>query len=111
MHEHRHTLGPSESGSVVPDLGGDSDALIIYTGREPHGREIEVNRVDGDGPRTHSAVRERHVRDGILHSAVYPDPEAGHYTVWWDDVTPAGRSPSPVARSPNSSGRPAHHHR
>ncbi|NES15233.1 phospholipase [Micromonospora sp. PPF5-17] len=83
-------MGPSESGSVVLDLGGDSGALIIYTGRELHGREIEISRVDDDGPRTHSAVRERHVRDGVFHSAVYPDLEAGLYTVWWDDSTPAG---------------------
>ena len=89
MHQH-HTLGPSESGSVVLDLGGDSGALIIYTGRELHGREIEVSRADRDGPRTHSAVRERHVRDGVFHIAVYPDLEAGLYTVWWDDRTPAG---------------------
>ncbi|MFR9777364.1 phospholipase [Micromonospora sp. MS34] len=87
---HEHTLGPSETGSVVLDLGGDSGALIIYTGRELRGREIEISRADGGGSRTHSAVRERHVRDGVIHSAVYPDLEAGLYTVWWDDRTPAG---------------------
>lgn len=89
MHEHRH--GPSESGSVLLDLGGNSGALIIHTGRELHGREIEISRADGvAGPRTHSAVRERHVCDGVRHSAVYPDLEAGRYTVWWDDHTSAG---------------------
>ncbi|MFG2053500.1 phospholipase [Micromonospora sp. NPDC048930] len=87
---HQHQLGPSESGSVVLDLGGDSGALVVYTGRELHGREIEISRADGDGPRTHSAVRERHVRDGVFHSAVYPDLAAGLYTVWWDERTPAG---------------------
>ncbi|SCL60589.1 phospholipase [Micromonospora chersina] len=89
MH-HQHTLGPSESGSVVLDLGGDSGALIIHTGRDLHGREIEISRADREGPRTHSAVRERHVRDGVVHSAVYPDLAAGLYTVWWDERTPAG---------------------
>jgi hypothetical protein len=88
--DHQHTLGPSESGSVVLDLGGDSGALIIHTGRDQHGREIEISRADRDGARTHSAVRERHVRDGVFHSAVYPDLPAGLYTVWWDDHTPAG---------------------
>ncbi|MGC4894791.1 phospholipase [Micromonospora sp. DT31] len=72
------------------DLGGTRGALIIHTGREWRGREIEISRVDHDGPRTHSAVRERHVRDGVFHSAVYPDLEAGRYTVWWDERTPAG---------------------
>ncbi|SCL19584.1 hypothetical protein GA0070624_1792 [Micromonospora rhizosphaerae] len=90
MHA-RHGHGPSQSGSVLLHLGGNSGALIIYTGRELRGREIEISRADrAAGPRSHSAVRERHVRDGVLHSAVYPDLEAGLYTVWWDDHTPAG---------------------
>ncbi|MFC4020486.1 phospholipase [Micromonospora sp. GCM10011542] len=87
MREHEY--GPSETGSVVLDLGGDTGALIIYTGRELHGREIEISREGAR--RTHSAVRERRVRDGSFHSAVYPDLPAGVYTVWWDDETPAGK--------------------
>ncbi|MEU5907646.1 phospholipase [Micromonospora sp. NPDC047527] len=85
---HEHAYGPSETGSVVLDLGGDTGALIIYTGRDLHGREIEISR-DGER-RVHSAVRERRVRDGSFHSAVYPDLDAGIYTVWWDDDTSAG---------------------
>lgn len=86
---HHHAYGPTGSGSVVLNLGGNSGALIIYTGRDLHGREIEISR-DDEERRTHSAVRARHVRDGVFHSAVYPDLEAGLYTVWWDDRTPAG---------------------
>ncbi|GIJ77944.1 hypothetical protein SAMN05443287_105338 [Micromonospora phaseoli] len=90
-HEHSHTYGPSGTATVVLDLGGDTGALIIYTGRQLLGREIEVSRTDRDGdPRTHSAVRERQVRDGTFHSAVYPDLPAGTYTVWWDNDTPVG---------------------
>ncbi|MEW2383147.1 phospholipase [Micromonospora sp. NPDC047707] len=88
MHTHEHAYGPSERGSVVLDLGGDTGALIIYTGQDERGREIEVSRPDT--PRTHSAVRERRVQDGTFHSAVYPDLPAGRYTVWWDDRTSAG---------------------
>ncbi|MEU7614746.1 phospholipase [Micromonospora rifamycinica] len=73
------------------DIGGETGALIIYTGRDLHGREIEISRIDQDGVvRTHSAVRERIVRDGVFHSAVYPDLAAGLYTVWWDEETSAG---------------------
>ncbi|MFI7025025.1 phospholipase [Micromonospora sp. NPDC049900] len=73
------------------DLGGDTGALIVHTGRDLLGREIEVSRPERQGePRTHSAVRERQVLDGTFHSAVYPDLPAGTYTVWWDDDTPAG---------------------
>jgi hypothetical protein len=88
MHEHSHAYGPTETGTVVLDLGGDTGALIIYTGRDLHGREIEISREDA--PRTHAAVRERRVRDGTFHSALYPDLPAGLYTVWWDEGTSAG---------------------
>ncbi|WP_200209336.1 phospholipase [Micromonospora coerulea] len=89
MPEHHHRHGPTGSGTVVLNLGGETGALIIHTGREWHGREIEISR-DDEQRRTHSAVRERPVRDGVFHSAVYPDLAAGRYTVWWDDRTPAG---------------------
>ena len=85
---HDHTYGPSETGSVVLDLGGDTGALIIHAGQDLHGREIEISR--DDDRRVHSAVRERRVRDGSFHSAVYPDLPSGIYTVWWDDRTPVG---------------------
>lgn len=90
-HRHEHRYGPTGSGTVMLNLGGDVGALVIYTGPELHGREIEVSRAD-DGPvrRTHAAVRERVVRDGTFHSAVCPDLAAGRYTVWWDEDTPAG---------------------
>ncbi|MEV1332299.1 phospholipase [Micromonospora costi] len=70
------------------ELGGDTGALIIHTGPDLHGREIEISPVGG--PRTHAAVRERRVRDRTFHSAVYPDLPAAVYTVWWDERTPAG---------------------
>lgn len=85
---HDHVYGPSETGSVVLDLGGDTGALIVYTGRDLHGREIEISR--DDDRRVHSAVRERRVRDGSIHGAVYPDPPEGIYTIWWDEGAPAG---------------------
>ncbi|MFG3642404.1 phospholipase [Micromonospora sp. NPDC047762] len=85
---HEHAYGPTETGTVVLDLGGDTGALIVYTGRDLHGREIEISR--DDDRRVHSAVRERLVRDGSFHSAVYPDLPSGIYTVWWDDHTSAG---------------------
>ncbi|WP_341719104.1 phospholipase [Micromonospora sp. FIMYZ51] len=91
MSGHSHVYGPTGSGAVLLNLGGDTGALIIHTGRQLLGREIEVSRADQeDQSRTHAAVRERQVRDGTFHSAVYPDLPAGRYTVWWDDDTPAG---------------------
>ncbi|MEU5722542.1 phospholipase [Micromonospora sp. NPDC047738] len=44
----------------------------------------------GSGRAPHSGVRERHIRDGVFHSAVEPVLVAGLCTVWWDDRTLAG---------------------
>ncbi|MEV1288719.1 hypothetical protein [Micromonospora sp. NPDC049679] len=30
------------------------------------------------------------MQDGVFHKAVYPDPGAGCYPVWWAADTPAG---------------------
>lgn len=88
---HNHTYEASETGSVMLNVGGDKGALIIYAGQECLGQEIEIGPLDpADGPRTHVAVRERRVRDGVFFSAVYPDLRAGTYAVWWDSTTPAG---------------------
>ncbi|MFC0508116.1 phospholipase [Micromonospora costi] len=73
------------------ELGGDTGALIIHTGPDLHGTEIEISPAGRGGvPRTHAAVRERRARDRTFHSAVYPDLPAAVYTVWWDERTPAG---------------------
>ncbi|MFC4107420.1 phospholipase [Micromonospora zhanjiangensis] len=91
-HHHHHTLAPSYTGTVVLDIGGDTGALVIHTGPELLGAEIEVSPVDrgSTAPRTHSAVRPRRLGDAVLHSAVYPELTAGTYTVWATDDVPVG---------------------
>jgi hypothetical protein len=79
--------GPSGVGSVVLQLGGDIGALILETGPDRLGAEIEISPVGG-GVRTHSMVRERLVTPRSRYDAVYPDLPAGGYTVWHGD-TPA----------------------
>lgn len=93
MTEHNH--GPSAAGSVVLNLGGDVGALIIRTGRHLLGVEIEISRVNDDGHldqphRTHSMVRERQTVPQPRFDAVYPDLQAGRYTIWHDATTAAG---------------------
>lgn len=78
----------ARTAAGVPSGPGGVGALIVYTSRDLHGREIEISREDER--RVHSAVRERRVRDGSFHSAVYPDLPSGTYTVWWDDRTSVG---------------------
>jgi len=90
-YHHHHGLGPSGIGTVVLDIGGDRGALIIHTGPECHGWEIEISPTHEDRPRTHAAVRERHLADRTLFSAVYDGLPEGEYDVWRDAMTPAGR--------------------
>jgi hypothetical protein len=91
VSHHDHSLGPSGTGTVVLDIGGDTGALVIHTGPECHGLEIEISRAGVPGaPRTHAAVRERHLPHGVLHCAVLPGVPAGEYVVWRDATTPAG---------------------
>ncbi len=90
MHSHDHTLDASESASVVLDIGADVGALILYVPESEHGREIEISPSGTDRPRTHAAVRERRLDDGSIYCVVYDKLATGVYTLWDDDVTPAG---------------------
>ncbi|MEZ0112966.1 hypothetical protein ABH920_006991 [Catenulispora sp. EB89] len=95
MSEQIH--GPSPAGSVVLNLGANIGALILEADASLLGAEIEISRADlgagaGDhavhAHRTHSMVRERHTVPNPRYDAVYPDLEAGRYTIWRDAETP-----------------------
>lgn len=88
-HSHHHQYGPSYTGTVVLDIGADVGALVILTGADQLGREIEVSPTNALDPvRTHAAVRERRVGTRVLYGAVYATLPAGNYTVWADADTP-----------------------
>jgi hypothetical protein len=63
------------------DLGGGIGALIVHTGPEREGEEIEIVPVSGGGVRTHAEVRQRRLADTNLYCAVYHGLAAGDYTV------------------------------
>ncbi|MDP9795344.1 hypothetical protein J2S43_003856 [Catenuloplanes nepalensis] len=92
MHTHtHHHYGTSETGSVMLDIGRDTGALVIYTGPEQQGLEIEISPLDTlTAARTHVAVRERLINHGKLYCAVYPSLPAGRYTVWRGESEQAG---------------------
>jgi hypothetical protein len=74
-------LPPSWEGSVLLDIGGDVGALMLHTPSSMDGDEIDLFPDDTTMPHTHSAVRERHLADGVSYAAVYPGLREGTYTV------------------------------
>jgi hypothetical protein len=84
-------LDPSQAGSVVLDIGGDTGALILHTPAEMLGREIDVTPASAPGSHgTHSLVRERQVSGTTSYAAVYPALPVGDYIIWHDRATPVG---------------------
>jgi hypothetical protein len=78
---HDHTLDPSYSGTVIADIGDDIGALVLYTGPDQCGVEIEIEPVDHPGHRRHVAVRERRLATGTTFAAFYPALVAGEYAL------------------------------
>jgi hypothetical protein len=85
MHHNEAFWGRTHTEHVVLDIGGDVGALILYTGQEMRGREIEISRTDRDSPRVHTAILERRVGNRTVYAGVYPELEAGDYRLWGDD--------------------------
>lgn len=88
---HQHRLGPTTAGTVVLDIGHGVGALVVITGPEWRGREIEISPRDREpAVRTHVAVRERQMSDGVRYAAVFPALPAGPYVLWRGPGEPAG---------------------
>jgi hypothetical protein len=73
---------------AVLDIGGDIGALIIYTRKILHGREIEVSPRGRDWMRTHSAVLERKIGKQSIFAALFLALPVGEYQIWGSDVEP-----------------------
>jgi hypothetical protein len=67
---------------VVLDVGGDYGALIIHTGAELHGVEIEISLDGQDEHRSHKQVLERSLNGSPAYTAVFESLEQGRYTLW-----------------------------
>ena len=85
--QHRHTgegrpegpLGPSGEASVVLDIGPHAGALVLYTGDDLAGAEIEIRPGGGAWLGAHTAVRERHVAGRVLQAGVFGSLAPGGY--------------------------------
>jgi hypothetical protein len=81
-HDHSTDARPEH---VVLDLGPGVGALVLHTGAELHGAEIEISPAGSDGERSHKQVHERPVAGRPLFGAVFDRLPAGEYTLWLDD--------------------------
>ena len=70
---------------VMLDLGPGAGALVLRTGADLHGVEIEISPAGRDEERSHKQVHERPVAGRSLYGAVFDSLPAGEYTLWLDD--------------------------
>jgi len=77
--EARRPTSPSQA--VAVDLGGDRGALVVRTGPEHEGVEVEVHPLGRPEERTHVWVLPRSVATGVVHAAVFPSLRAGSWVV------------------------------
>ena len=81
-HDHSTDVRPEH---VMLELGPGVGALVLRTGSDLHGAEIEISPAGRDGERSHKQVHERPVAGRPLYGAVFESLPAGEYTLWLDD--------------------------
>ena len=81
---HDHEAPPANVDRAVLDIGGDV-GLILITGPELLGHEIEVSPMDAPGARVHTAIHERRAGDRVICAGLYPGLAAGTYRIWTDE--------------------------
>ena len=82
-HNHDHSTDPRPE-HVMLDLGPGVGALVLRTGADMHGAEVEISPAGRDGERSHKQVHERPVAGRTLYGAVFESLPAGEYTLWQD---------------------------
>lgn len=83
---HEHYAARKHPEFVVLEIGDELGALILHTGSEWHGREIEISPSGADEHRSHKEVLERVGGGRPAYTAVFDQLPAGSYTLWTDGV-------------------------
>jgi len=88
MHEHHVDRAHPES--VLLDIGDEVGAMILYTGSELRGQEIEISPKFAPDKRTHVEILERPLPSGeTVFAGAYYGLRAGPYLIWRDAETVA----------------------
>ena len=69
-------------GPVVLDIGDDTGALVIYTGDELRGMQIDLSPTANLSLRVHTDVHSRDLADHRISAAVFASLPAGEYHLW-----------------------------
>jgi hypothetical protein len=80
LGEHHHE-GDLEQGVMV-DVGPGVGALVIYSGEELRGQEIEISPASSDTKRAHTDVLRRKTSGGSVFAAVFGSLDEGSYRLW-----------------------------
>jgi hypothetical protein len=81
---HEHYASRSHPEFVALDIGGGVGALIVHTGADMHGVEVEISPSGDDTARSHKQVLERFSGSRSAYTLVYDRLAAGTYTLWAD---------------------------
>ena len=87
MTEHHHEAD-FERGVMV-DVGPGAGALVIYTGDELRGQEIEISPKGSESSRVHTDVLRRKTAAGYVCAAVFGSLAEGEYRLWHDTLATA----------------------
>jgi hypothetical protein len=92
MHSHGHSAHEGNYAArrhpepVVLDIGGELGALIVHTGADMLGVEVEISASAEDDRRSHKDVLQREINGRPAYTAVFDKVPEGSYTLWVDDV-------------------------
>ena len=81
-HHHHHELSEVRAQPVVLDLGDGLGALVVHTGPELLGAEIDISPAGDDTGRQHKQVLRRLLGSRETTCLVYDSLPEGAYTVW-----------------------------
>ena len=82
--------GPADA--IVLDIGGQIGALILYA--DPAWLGVEIDLSPEGAPRSHhvhTMIRRRRAPDREIIAGVYPELQAGAYTLWHPDGSELAR--------------------